>query len=361
MSFERGSVTLRVFKVKPGSTMPSDAVERIAKNAIQPIDVIPAEGSIGWATGRHLLDRNITEDSIKVAGRMRLTLVKAEKKIPAALFKAECRQEELAVLAASGKPFLNRQERSEIAKSVHDRMIPTMPPSLSGIDVVRSDEEFYSTASSDKSVDTLFSSWKGTVGQEIFPYTPALAAQMLGKYDLKSLKPTSFSSEMTDSEVEQDIGTEFLTWLWYYVEACGGMCEGYGFALEGPFTFIHEGNGAHEIVVRKGNPGIAKEAKSALLAGKKLKKAKLTVAKGATMWTCSIDGREWTFGSLKLPKSEMLDPIGVFEERMLSIGSFVNGIEEVFKKFLVVRTDEAKWKKEVEGIRSWVEDRAAQA
>ena len=361
MSFERGSITLRVFKARPGSTMPSDAIERIAKDAIQPMELIPEEGSCGWATGRYLLDRNITEESVTVAGRIRLTLVKAEKKIPAALFKAECKQEELAALSASGKNFLNRQERSEIAKAVKDRMFPAMPPSLSGIDVVRSDTEFYSTASSDKQVDLLTSSWKKTIGSEIFPYTPTLAAQMLGKYDLKSLKSTSFSAEMTDAEVEQDLGLEFLTWLWYYSEVCGGINDNYGFALEGPFTFVHEGNGAHEIVVRKGNPGIAKEAKSALLAGKKLKKAKLTVVKGDLAWTCSIDGREWTFGSLKLPKSEMVDPVGVFEERMLSIGYFIEAIEGVFKKFLSIRTDGAKWNKEIEGIRSWVEDRAEQA
>lgn len=362
MSFEKGSVSLRVFRVKPGSQFPENAADRLANDAIQPVDLIPAEGCVGWSTGRHLLDRNITEDSVKVAGRIRVSLVKAEKRIPAALFKAECRQEELALMAATDRQFLKRSERAEISKSVQERMIPTMPPSLSGIDVVRvNDDIVYATAMGDSQVDLLTHSWKNTLGQELYPYTPALAATLLAKVSFNSLKSTSFSSAMADADVEQDIGTEFLTWMWYFSEACGGMSDGFGFALEGPFTFIHEGAGAHVVVVRKGNPGIASEAKSALVAGKKLKQAKLTIAKGEFTWACTINGGEWTFSSLKLPKGEQNDPVSIFEERLMSIGQFVEAVEGLFQKFLVIRIDEAKWKDEVSKIREWVDDRMAKA
>ena len=86
MSFERGSVSLKVFFTPTNEPLPSNVVEAFAKDAIPSMDSMPVDGCLGWATGRHLLDRNITEDSAKVAGRLRLTLVKGDRTIPAALF-----------------------------------------------------------------------------------------------------------------------------------------------------------------------------------------------------------------------------------------------------------------------------------
>jgi len=362
MSFEKGSVSLRVFKVKRGSQLPEDAFERLAKDAIQPVDLILAEPCRGWATSRHLLDRNIREDTAQVAGHIRVALVKAERRIPSALYKAECRQEEMALMAATERQYLNRKERAEIKDSVRQRMLPTMPLALSGIDVVRVNDEFvYTTAMSDSQVDMLYASWKNTMGQEMFPYSPLFAAAAIAPGVSSSLNSTSFSNAIADADVEHDIGTEFLTWLWYFSEACGGMHDGHGFMLDGPFTFIHEGAGAHVVVVRKGNPGIATEAKSALVAGKKLKQAKLTIVKGESTWSCTIGGSEWTFGSLKLPKSEQVDAAGVLEERLMLMGQFLEVIEGLFKQFISIRIDEKTWANEVHKIREWVEDRVAKA
>jgi hypothetical protein len=292
-----------------------------------------------------------------------LSLVKAVKKIPTALFKAECKQEELAQMAAKGVSFLNRKERREIKDAVQERMLPAMPPTLSSVDVVRepSTGTLYTTATSVASADTLGVQWSKTTGQQVYPYLPVIAAHKVKGFDGKSLNATSFSPDVEDDSLEQDLGTEFLTWLWYFSENKGGMHDGFAFALGGPFTFVHEGAGAHVVVIRKGNPGIASEAKSALMAGKKLKKAKLTVAKGEKTWTCSIDGGEWTFGSLKLPKGEAVEPISAFEERMMSIGSFVDAFEGVFLKFVSIRVDKKLWADEVAQIKQWVADRVSKA
>lgn len=362
MSFEKGSVSLRVFKSVDQSSLPEDAIEKFAKNSIPSMDLLPVSGTYGWATGRHILDNNITEDSVKIGGRLRVTLVKAERKIPGALFKAECKQEELAVMEARGVPFIKRSERNEIKKTVEERMLPDMPPTLSSIDVVTTHDGCYNTAISDSQNDFFQMSWNNTIKQALIPYTPAVAAKRLCNFDVLALEPTSFSSEVPDGKVEQDVGTEFLTWLWYFSETTGGMNEDFAFALDGPFTFIHEGLGAHEIVVRKGNPGISQEAKSALLAGKKLKKAKLTVAHGESAFTCLIDAYSWSFSSLKLPKAEEhLDPISEFENRMILIQTFINAIESVFKRFMTIRVDQKLWTEELVGIRKWVDERVSMA
>jgi hypothetical protein len=184
---------------------------------------------------------------------------------------------------------------------------------------------------------------------------------MLAGLDVRVLKPASFSSDVKDADVEQDIGTEFLTWLWFFSEAQGGSLDKYAYGFDGPFTLIHEGQGAHEVTVKKGNPLISSEVKSALVAGKKLRKARLTVARGEQTWSCTIDGCSWAFGSLKTPKGERLDPVSALQERMISIGDFVGAIEAVYKKFLAVRADERQWAEEVDRIRKWVDDRVGRA
>ena len=75
-------------------------IARFATNALPPLETL-ADGTIhGFVTGRHMLDRNITDDSATYGGYLRLALVQAEHKVPAKLLRAECKMEELAQMAA---------------------------------------------------------------------------------------------------------------------------------------------------------------------------------------------------------------------------------------------------------------------
>ena len=100
MAFESGSITTRVFYVPGG--LPHDAVERFAEQAAPPIENLGREGISGWVTSRHLLDRDITPESATLAGYLYLYLMQAERKIPPALLRAECRMEELVEMRARG-------------------------------------------------------------------------------------------------------------------------------------------------------------------------------------------------------------------------------------------------------------------
>jgi hypothetical protein len=137
--------------------MPDDAVERFAEQAAPPLSTLGAGEIHGWVTGRHLLDRQITEDTARHAGYLRMTLMQAERKIPEPLLRAECTMEELAELEASGRERLSARVRSEIRKRVSERLLPDMPPSLKGIATVYHPDSriLYGSALSDKQVDVL--------------------------------------------------------------------------------------------------------------------------------------------------------------------------------------------------------------
>ena len=134
MGFESGSISFRMFYLT--GPMPEDAIRRFIKHAAPPLEALGHEAVTGWVTGRHLLDRNITAETAYIAGYLRLTLMKAERKIPESLLRAECFMEELAELQARGVQFLKREVRAEIRRNVTERILPNMPPTLQGLSFV---------------------------------------------------------------------------------------------------------------------------------------------------------------------------------------------------------------------------------
>jgi recombination associated protein RdgC len=364
MGFEGGALSLTMYYVP--RQLPADCVKRFAADALPPLDVLGREPLYGWVTGRHLLDRQIDEETARVAGRLRLTLVKAERKIPEALLRAECKMEEFAVMAAEDLQFVDRQTRIRIKKEVAERLLPTMPPTLTGIDIVHDPEASLvcATATSDKQIDALTLGFEQAVGVRLIPLNPGTAAMKRKKVNVRDVERTSFSPECPDELAGDDLGMDFLTWLWFFSEDRGGALtvggHRYAVMLEGPLAFFMEGDGAHVTVLRDGQPLVSSEAKAALLAGKKLRSAKVVIADGGESWTAGVDA-DFVFRGLRLPKGEALDPTGRFEERMLSFGRFRDVFLSFFDRFLDERAAPAAWAPTRAAIHAWVSGRVAKA
>lgn len=362
MAFESGSVSFRMFYVpKP---MPRDVVERFAAHAAPPIDTL-SDGAIqGWVTGRHLLDRNITDDTATYGGHLRLTLMQAERKIPEALLRAECRMEELAHIQAQGVDRVSGSVRREIRRSIESRLLPQMPPQLKGIPFVYDarNEMLYSAALSDKQVDAFQVHLAQTVGFSLIPVTPDMAAIKRLQSNVRDWQPASYSPERADDEVSHDPGLDFLTWLWFVAEHRGGQLKiehvgDVAVMIEGPLMFVKEGGGAHEAVLRKGEPLMSSEAKASLLDGKKLRRAKITLALGDQAWTFTLDAPSFAFRGLKLPEGEKMDAISKFQERIDLIDLFQRSFLGLFDRFVGERRDARKWSATLKDIHQWVTDR----
>jgi hypothetical protein len=361
MGFESGAIGLRMFY--PRGRLPVDCVDRFAENAAPPISSLGKDEINGWVTSRHLLDRNITEDSAYVAGYLHLVLMKADRKIPEALLRAECRMEELAEMAANNLNFLKRKVKQEIKKSVVDRLLPQMPPTLTGISMVYDSREHlvYATALSEKQLDAFVIAFQRATGIPLEPVTPEVAAIKRKGINPRDLAPVTFAPELAEEFGGEALGRDFLTWLWFYSEARGGILnlehETWGVMLEGPLTFVLEGDGAHVTVLRRGSPLVSSEAKTALMSGKKLKSAKLTLARGDEMWTCTLDADEFVLRGLKLPKGQELDAASRFQERMLALATFQNILMAFYDRFLEERAFTDSWQKVRGDIHKWVTER----
>jgi len=361
VGFESGSVSFRLFHLP--RPVPEDAVKRFTKHALPALDALGADKMTGWVTGRHLLDRHLTTETAHYGGYLRLALVTAERKIPSALFRAECRMEELAQLAASGQDRLSSRARSDIREQVTGRLLPQMPPQLKAIPFVAeaAGERLWATALSDGQAEDFAMHFNQAAGVNPIPLTPEAAAARR-QIDVRQWDLACFSPEAEGEPVSDRVGHDFLTWFWFIAEARRGLVKlpelgEFGLLIEGPLTFVMEGGGAHEIVLRRGEPRVSAEAKAALLAGKKLKRAKIALARGDEMWTCALDADSFAFRGLKLPQTEQLDAVSRFQDRMRLLETFSDAFYGIFDQFAAERNDAARWPDTLKEIRKWIAGR----
>jgi hypothetical protein len=362
MSIARGSFAFRMLYCP--QDLPVDALDRFAKNAA-PALVDVKDAVSGWVGGRHLLDLPITEENTTCAGFTKLILRKAERKVPAARLKAECAIEEQAQMKATGRPFIPKKERALIKKDIISRLLPTMEPGLSGVEFVYDGRRrmVYTTATSDNQLDVFTANWMKTTGVDVVAVDASTAALFQKQIRVQEWSGTSFSPEVGDESMENTPGEDFLTWLWFRAETGGGIfkdAEGEEFAvqLEGPLLMERKGEGTHETALRKGLPTISDEAKSALLAGKKLARAKVTIVRGGEQWSFGFDAHTFVFRGVKFPEAkEALDADSLFQNRMFNIDALRHMMLHLFDIFVDVRNYSVEWAEIRSQIHAWAQNR----
>ena len=363
MGFDHGTITFRVCSLP--DRLPNDALERFAAEHAGPLEHVTEEPSWGWVSGRFLLETQINEDTAKFGPYLHVCLRQAERKIPAALLNAECRLAELSRMKADNTDHLNRKIRKDIKEEIKQRLAPQMPPTFTGtycaIDPVAN--MLYVSATSDKQFDLFSGYFNKAIGFSPLPLTPDNLALNQFQTDPMDIPAINISPEIDDSIGATGLlGENFLTWLWQYEEEREGILPptklgDFSLMVDGPLTFVAEGNGAFESSLRKGMPTISAEARSAMLVGKKLRSAKLILARGkGEEWSCTMDASQFVFRGLKLPEGEALDPADVFEERMANLDIFRQVISELFHLYLTVMKDPAKRSDYQKKAKKWVEN-----
>ena len=367
MAFDTGTMTFRVFEVEGG--IDDSSISGFASCAVPPIDTLLSDPIDGWVGPRHLLDREITEETVLFGNYLHLGTVKAERKVPASLLRAECKMQEIEQMRMRDVRFLNKRERASIRKAVQDALLPTMPPTLTGTPcVVRLTDGFCAAqAMTDKRLDAFLAQFKRATGSSLVQWTPELAALRLRGVAAETLTPACFAPESsTDVKTSPGLGSEFLTWLWYVSDINAGLMPTtgkaqYALSLEGPLVFVVDGDGARTASLRDGNPLESAEAKTSLFSGKKLRSAKLNLAQDDQLWTCTLDALDFSFRALKLPKGDGATPEEIFQDRMEFLKEFLDVFWDLFGVFLKIRADGRKWLKEQKAVQDWVSARAAKA
>jgi len=356
MPFELGTFCLTVFNFT--EEFPNNFLELFTAKCAGKLDDVKDEPQMGWVSGRHLLERRIDEEtSIVGSGYVYLHLRIAQRKIPSALLKAECKMEELAYCKATGNHDVPRKVKREIKSNIEKKRFPQMVPQLSGVPLVidQSQKTLYLGTTSQKQIDLFVGYFFETTNIKLFQ----LSVDTLffeNKKDIHSYHGMQLSKYLDEGIFPC---RDFLTWLWYHSEEEKGNVKlaDYGVfatAVDGPLFFNAEGKGAFESVVRKGNPLRSAEAQVALKMGKKLKKSKIIFAKEKQVWSASFDADKLSFSSMNLPEGEDMEYTERFTERMETLYIFILLFKELFSIYLN-ETEKNTWKDKSKKISVWVE------
>ena len=270
-------------------------------------------------------------------------------------------------MAESGLERLPRKEKKDIKAEVQERLLPEMPPQISGIYVVldKNENYIYTSACSPRQMDLLLGFFNKTLGFEPIPLSLENLADDILEINAHQVPLFNLSPDLPDAGDTGTLGENFLTWLWYYQESNHGQLPPsqmgeFSFLLDGPLQLVAEGNGALESNIRKGAPTISAEAKAALQVGKKLRRAKLVFARNqGEEWSFTLDVNDFVFKSAKLPEGESMDRIGIFEERMENLYILRSLMFAIFQRYLKELSDAQKAQKYQENAKKWIAKREA--
>ncbi len=362
MAFDRGPISFTMCTLS--KELPDDAIEKFAEKKGYSLDTVLDEPQVGWVSGRHLLDTQINEETLYAGAYLHLFHRCALRKVPTSLLKAEIRIEELALMQSMNSQTISRKQKKEIKEDVTDRLLKNMPPSLSGIPCVidKVNETLYLGAASKSQIDQFLLLFYESIGFEPVPLTPEIIVDLLHKTKPDSIPAVKFSRNAPNPESSDDlIGRDFATWIWYFQEIENGTFEvdnlgEFSIMIDGPLVLAADGNGALEVVVKKGLPTISAEAKAALSVGKKIRQAKFTLVRNDEIWSFTLDADSFAFRSMTLPVIDaQLDLVSHFEERIRLLDIFRRAFLQLFDHYFTLVTDSKKLQDKSESFYNWVE------
>ena len=154
------------------------------------------------------------------------------------------------------------------------------------------------------------------------------------------------------------LGKEFLTWLWFRSERDGTVeparAKPITIEILGPILLDAQYGDARASMLKGDSPATAPEARTALLEGKKLTKAKMKWAREDAEWIFTLDGENFNVSSLNVPNPGRLPFEDSMTLRLEMVLEFERVLEQLWEMFLELRLNGKAWPGEVRQIQQWV-------
>lgn len=154
------------------------------------------------------------------------------------------------------------------------------------------------------------------------------------------------------------LGKEFLTWLWRRAEEDpvidlpgSAPCE---VEILEMLVLDASFGDARINQIRGESPGLSPEAGAALMEGKKVRRARIRIAREGNDFTLVMDGETFGVSGLRLPATQKLPFDEAIGLRMEYAAEFDRLFTDLFQHFLGLRLEEKAWAGELAAMRSWV-------
>lgn len=308
MSIQKGKTNLTVYRIESNPySSAEELLGAVVKHAAPPLSEAAARpdgDSIGWTSGKVLLDGQITLENSLIENKIVLNVRTTKKRIDSGLLKAVCQREEAAYLKVNNSEFVPRKVRKEIKADAVERLKKDATLGVHGVEVVIDGDKLLIGATSTKDCDLV-------------------TTLLLKNLDIAAIQPRH-----TNARGESfTAGREFLTWLHKKILMDGtAMLPGIDVMIEGPLDLIAEGDARCTVANLKGALVTeSAEVREALNDKKQISKARLALTKNNDIWHFTFNADEWTFGSLELPKS-----CENFSTRVEAILELYNELDAVF-------------------------------
>lgn len=347
MPLEKGKIAVTAYH---SGKQPLDILALLQADAARKLDDVKGDLTIGWTSGRHMLERVIDDKTSKVGDWTNLHIRTAVRKVPPALLKAECAAEEWAYMNSTGSEYVPKKVKREIKQHVIENRLKSVPPTITGAQVVIGKDITFVLTTSRAMCERV----ESLLGQYKLSLTQAGADHVFRKL---KIKPTDYPGLLTGSEDDPCPERDFLLWLLWRCETVESSVtvngDVYSIMLDGPMTLTRSTVGATTLALRGGSPTAGAEFKPAIGAGSRITKAKLIIAKDTQIWSAQFDAMNFTFSGMSMPENDEETRAGQFMARADDLTLFIEIVEELYKLFLSEACSD-DWKVTEKAVKAWI-------
>ncbi len=322
----------------------------------------------GFASWEDFFDSSFAYGSYRKAEYVAFNFRLDQKKVPSVVLKQFVRQSVQKYRDEHEGKWPSRSEKQEIQENMQEYLLSRAFPQPCSSEVVWAPARnlMMLGTSSTKMMEAFLEFFERQF--QIYPvplYHAQWAANMLAltpaqKDTLGSIVSLKSPTALSDGRF---LGSEFLTWVWYYIECLGGSIQAGDKIAE-----VHMGermtlvlpNDGKERVVCTTQANFLHEARTALRQGKVVDEVQLLIIIGENEYILTLDSSLWAVKALKTPKqlpdygSE--DPDGRFLEKMYFLAEVSAAMDALYMRFLTERLTPGWQSDTLVELQKWIDE-----
>jgi len=322
----------------------------------------------GFSSWEDFFDPNFSYGSYRKGEYVAFNFRLDQKKVPAMVLKQFVRQSVQKYREEHESKWPSRTERQQIQESMQEYLLSRAFPQPCASEVVWNPARNWMIlgTSGTKMMEAFLEYFERKF--QLYPvalYHAPWAFNMLplapGQKDvLGSLISLKSPSALNDGRF---LGSEFLTWVWFYIERLGGSIQAgdkiANIHLGERMVLVLPGD-RKERVICTTQTNFLHEARTGLRQGKVVDEAQIFLIIGENEYLLTMDSSLWAVRGLKTPKQlpdyGREDPDGRFLEKMYFIEEVFSILDALYMRFLAERLTPGWETDTLPQLQKWIDE-----
>ncbi len=324
----------------------------------------------GFASWEDFFDPNFSYGSYRKAEYVAFNFRLDQKKVPGMVLNKFVRQSVQKFRDENNGKWPNRTQKQQIQESMQEYLLSRAFPQPCASEVVWNPARNWMIlgTAGGKMLEAFLEYFERRfhlypVALYHAPWALNMLALTAGQKDvLGSLVSPKSATALNDGRF---LGSEFLTWVWFYIERMGGSIQAgdkiANVHLGERMVLVLPGD-RKERVVCTTQANFLHEARTGLRQGKVVDEAQLFFEIGENEYALTLDSSLWPVKGLKTPKQlpdlGREDPDGRFLEKMYFIEEVFGAMDALFTRFLAERLSTGWETDSLVQLQKWIDEGA---